>query len=40
MTDRQIARLCVRGGFWTLAVLLGALLGWRLGMVVFEWAAG
>lgn len=40
MTDREWARLCIRGGFWTLAVLLGVLLGWGLGMAVFEWAAG
>ena len=40
MTDRQIARMCIRGGFGCLALMLACLLGWWLGMQFFCWAAG
>lgn len=40
MTDREWARLCIRGGCWTLAGILAVLLGWWLGMKAYLWVAG
>ncbi len=40
MTDREWARLCIRGGFWTLAAVLAALLAWWAGMAFWEWVKG
>ena len=40
MTDREWARLCIRGGFWALAVILAVLLGWWAGVAFYGWVKG
>jgi hypothetical protein len=40
MTDREWARMCIRGGFGCLALVLACALAWWAGMAFWEWVKG
>lgn len=40
MTDREWARMCIRGGFGCLALILAVLFGWWMGMLFWNWVTG
>lgn len=39
MTEREKARMCIRGGFGCLALILAGGIGALLGKLFFEWVA-
>lgn len=39
MTEREKARICIRGGFGCLGIILAGGIGALLGRLFFEWIA-